>query len=433
MKFSFTDAICSLQNLLKINSVEDEPATLAPFGIGVRQALDYAIQLMQKLGLRVKDGDGYYAWGEVGEGELFGILAHLDVVPEGDGWTYPPYGGEVHNGAIYGRGALDNKGPIIAVLYALNKLLDEGLIPKKRIRVILGCDEESGWLCMDRYQQVEEMPVTGFSPDADFPVINAEKGIVNYNITLKVNSNIVDFAGGHRANMVPDYAIVKIKGANKELIVQAEQADMAVEQEDGLTIIIAKGKSAHGAHPYLGDNAICKLFQLLGYHYKEFGTLYKQFSQFDGAGLDLQLADIESGALTLNLGKAFLYEGLLNLSVNIRHPISFTKEYILEKLRATVAGDVQEEFYHLPLFVPKDNPLVVGLLKAYNDVTGEDAEPISIGGGTYARVLPLGVAFGPGLPGVPDTIHQADEHIDIDHFRLLTRVYYQAIKNLCFE
>jgi len=432
MKFNFADAVCALQKLLQIKSVEEEPAPLAPFGLGVRQALDYSIDLMRGLGLRVKDGQGYYAWGEVGEGELFGILAHLDVVPEGSGWSYPPYGGEVHNGAIYGRGALDDKGPVIAVLYALNKLLEEGLTPKVRIRIILGCDEESGWLCMDKYKEEEEMPAVGFSPDADFPVINAEKGIVYHDIKIKVSDDIIDFAGGHRANMVPDYAIVKIRGAAKELIAQAEQADMAIEQEGEKTTIIAKGRSAHGAHPELGDNAIIKLFKVLGNHYKDIGILYEQFCKYDGSGLGLQLSDIESGALTLNLGKAFLYKGVLNLSLDTRHPISYNKDDITKQLKQVVQGEVEQGFYHLPLFVPKDNPLVIGLLKAYNDVTGSNAQPISIGGGTYARVLPLGVAFGPGLPGVADTIHQADEHIDIEHFRLLTRIYYAAIKNLCF-
>jgi succinyl-diaminopimelate desuccinylase len=432
MKFSFTDAICALQDLLKINSVEAEPLPGAPFGAGVRQALDYSIALMQKIGLKVKDTDGYCAWGEIGQGELFGILAHLDVVPEGAGWTYPPYGGEIHNGSIYGRGALDDKGPVIAVLYALNKLLEEGLVPKRRIRIILGCDEESGWLCMDRYKKTEEMPAMGFSPDADFPVINAEKGIVYHDIKIRVNDDILDFAGGHRANIVPDYALVKLKEAPPALLEKAVKAGMVIDKEESGVTVIAKGKSAHGAHPELGDNAICKLFALLADQYAEFGRLYSQFNAYNGAGLGLEMRDKESGALTLNPGKARFFEGEIILSVDIRHPISYNKDDITAILKEKIAGEVEQVFFHLPLYVSPDNPLVAGLLKAYNDVTGQDALPVTIGGGTYARVLPLGVAFGPGLPGVPDTVHKADEHIEIEHFRLLTRIYYTAIKNLCF-
>ena len=272
----------------------------------------------------------------------------------------------------------------------------------------------------------------GFSPDADFPVINAEKGIVYHDIKIRVNDDILDFAGGHRANIVPDYALVKLKEAPPALLEKAVKAGMVIDKEESGVTVIAKGKSAHGAHPELGDNAICKLFALLADQYAEFGRLYAQFGAYNGAGLGLEMRDKESGALTLNPGKARFFEGEIILSVDIRHPISYKKDDITAILKEKIAGEVEQVFFHLPLYVSPDNPLVAGLLKAYNDVTGQDALPVTIGGGTYARVLPLGVAFGPGLPGVPDTVHKADEHIEIEHFRLLTRIYYTAIKNLCF-
>ena len=164
-----------LKEILRINSVQAPAENGMPFGKGAYDCLVYALDMMQKSGLTVKNIDGYCGWGEIGEGDLFGILCHLDVVPVGKGWRYPPFGATEENGKIYARGALDDKGPFMAAFFALERLLDEGLKPKKRIRFILGCNEESGWACMDRYKETEEMPALGFSPDADFPVINGEK------------------------------------------------------------------------------------------------------------------------------------------------------------------------------------------------------------------------------------------------------------------
>lgn len=431
MVFTFNDAIIALQDLIKMKSVQEPFSEGAPFGLELRKALDFSLDLLEKAGLKTKDVDGYCGWGEIGEGELFGILAHLDVVPEGNDWTYPPYGAEIHEDVLYGRGALDNKAPIIAVIYALNRLLEEGYKPKKRVRIILGCNEESGWKCMDRYSETEEMPVMGFSPDADFPVINAEKGIVYHEIKIKADDDILDFNGGFRANMVPDFASVTIK-EKPDIIEKAQSEGFSLKKVGNNIMITAKGVSAHGSHPDQGENAVIKLFKLLAPFYPEFQHLYECFNDYYGGGLGLDIEDEQSGRLTLNLGKVDFLEGFLILSLDIRHPISYNKDEMTTALQKKIQGEVTQGFYHLPLYVDKDNELIVKLLNAYNEVTKEKGKPIAIGGGTYARVLPMGVAFGPMLPDTPNVIHQANEHITLKHFKLLTDIYYKAIKDICF-
>ncbi|MCG0276560.1 MAG: Sapep family Mn(2+)-dependent dipeptidase, partial [Thermosediminibacteraceae bacterium] len=178
IKLNEEPLIKSVCEIIKIRSVEDAPAPGKPFGEGVARALEYALDLSRSFGFRTKNLDNYIGWAEWGEGaEMVGILVHLDVVPEGSGWTYPPFGGEIHDGKIYGRGAVDNKGPAMAALYALKTLKDAGVKFKRRVRVIFGTNEESGMKCIKYYLEHDEEPTMAFSPDAEYPIINGEKGI----------------------------------------------------------------------------------------------------------------------------------------------------------------------------------------------------------------------------------------------------------------
>ncbi len=422
-----------LKELLKTDSVEAPAKDGFPFGEGVAKCLDKALDILKKYGFRTKNGGYYYGYGEIGEGDLFGILTHLDVVPVGKGWTKDPFGATEQDGKIYARGALDDKSPFIACLIAVTKLLDEGFIPTKRVRFILGCDEESGWQCMDAYQKHEEMPALGISPDGDFPVINCEKGIVYHSFEYTKPDNMVYLKAGERANMVPDEAEAKIKICDgvKQLL---DGKDCSVEIDGEYALIKTKGVASHGSHPEGGVNALIKLLKILAPISTVCAEVSKAFSAYDGGNVPgLKISDEQSGSLTLNLGTAKTENGKIVFELDVRHPVTYKKEYVTEKLKAALTGKVTETFFHLPLYVDKNHVLVKTLLNAYNKVTGENAEPVAIGGGTYARVLPVGVAFGPCFPGGNSGMHCADEYVDINEFNKSVDIYYEALKELCFK
>lgn len=421
-----------LKEILKFESVQGEALPMAPFGIENRRCLDFSLKLMSGLGFETKDIEGYCGYGEVGSGEMFGVLCHLDVVPVGSGWTYPPFAATEVNNKIYARGALDDKGPFICCLYAVARLLSEGFVPKKRIRFILGCNEESGWKCMDRYVLTEELPKIGISPDSDFPVINCEKGIVYHKIIKKLPKGIISINGGSRANMVPDYVSAVL--SNKVYGEFILQAGVPFDYDkDGNILVNFTGKANHGSAPSGGDNAIYKLFKLLGQREEIFAQLYEIFSNHNGSKIGLNLKDEKSGDLTLNLGTIKTDSDKLIMELDIRHPISYDKDDITEILRRGLKDyKVEQTFFHKPLYVDENHFLVKTLLRAYNKVMNTNAKPITIGGGTYARVLPLGVAFGPIFPGSNAKIHCVDENIDLDDFYKAAEIYYNAIKELCF-
>lgn len=425
----YSKAIEFMKALIRFDTVEGEAETGAPFGRGNADCLRFALEKMAGFGFKTKNGEGYYGYGEIGEGELFGVLNHLDVVPIGSGWTKDPFGAEEIDGRVYGRGALDDKGPFAAALYAAIKLLSEGYTPKKRLRFILGCDEESGWKCMDAYVKNEEMPSVGFSPDGDFPVINCEKGIVYHEIFCPLPENYISILGGERANMVPNYAEATLIDCD-DIRNKPERSGVEYEARNGKIRVTAEGKSAHGSHPEQGENALIALLKKLDD--KALNKIYEAFRFSDGTGIGMKISDEESGALTLNLGCATTENGIIKFELDVRHPISFNKDEITAALKSTLPFEINQGFYHLPLYVPKDNSLVTALISAYNEVTGENAEPIAIGGGTYARVLPLGVAFGPCFPKGNNGMHCADEYMDLDDFKKMMDIYYLALKKLCF-
>lgn len=433
MNYSLNDAIRWLQELLRIKSVEEPAVPGGPFGQGVADSLNYALNLMNTLGFRTKNLDGYCGVADIGDGDMFGILVHLDVVPEGTGWSFPPYGAEIHDGKIYARGATDDKGPFVAALYAVVKLLQEGLIPSKQIRFILGCDEESGWKCIEHYNKVEQMPDIGISPDGDFPVINCEKGIVYHHLSFLLPEGIAEIYGGERANMVPDSAYCKAKYSDT-LFEQAIAAGVSAEKVGDFLVLRAEGVSAHGSHPDKGDNAIYKLFSALSAEYPIFCTLYDAFSDNCGEDIGLALSDEKSGMLTLNLGTCKVSEENIVCELDIRHPISYNKDEITAILQERLPCKVEQGFFHCPLYLDPQHALIKTLLKAYDEATNAKTQslPISIGGGTYARALKTGVAFGPMLPGMVSTMHEKDEYISLDHFELLVKIYYKAMKELCF-
>lgn len=434
MKDFFQEMIQKTMQLISIDSVQAKPCRQSPFGKGVAQCLDLICSTAKDMGMKVHNEDGYYCTCDVGEGETFGILGHIDVVPLGDGWSANPLG-EIKDGRIYGRGVLDDKGPMTCCLYAVHQLLEEGFEPNCKIRFIFGGNEESGWKCIERYNQVDVMPQKGFSPDGDFPVINCEKGLVGYDVYLNMPKGLLSVEGGSRGNVVMEKCTCVIEGE-----VTAKNKDVQAEVKDGRTYITALGKPAHASTPWEGDNALWHLLEFLSSELGgEYTFLKEKLCHNDGSGANIKLYDEKSGKLTFNVGVADIQQDgdgkdTLHLIIDVRHPVTYTKEEIMQILKETLnAKDVSVRNFHDPLYIDENNELVQNLLASYNEVTGENTKPITIGGGTYARALKCGVAFGPIFPNMKSTIHQKDESVSIKDFKKMYDVYYTAIKKLLFK
>lgn len=449
-----------LGELLKIPSVFDEKTmtTDHPFGIGINQALEYMLRLGKQEGFYVKNVDGYAGHIEFGEGdEVVGVLGHLDVVPAEKGWSNPPFDPIIKEGKLYARGAQDDKGPVMAAFVAMKLLKDLGYQPKKRIRLILGTDEERSWQGMAHYFEHEAMPVVGFSPDADFPVIHAEKGLIDGYITIhkgtkEHNSDtpvLHSFRGGDRLNMVPDEATAEISwGDRTELnylfqgFIHDTKYDGEIDETDEFCKINIKGKSAHAGQPSNGINAVIGLTQFLSglpFEADTIDTLTWIFAKFyDSGGVNLGISgeDLDSGKLTVNLGSLCFEKdkGRFQLGVNIRYPVTFSYDKdVVGKLQPElddVEGILDVEEHLKPLYLEKDHYLVEKLLNVYEKQTGQKGDAVSIGGGTYARSLATGVAFGAMFENSPNTAHQADEHIVISDLLKAIGIYAESLYEL---
>ncbi len=409
----------SLKKLISIPSVEGKPDGDKPFGKDVYDALDYTLSLAQSLGFETVNYDNYIGEAVYGEGEDLAILVHLDVVPAGklSEWKHPPFSATEENGRIYGRGAMDDKGPAITCLYAMKALKDQGFVPKKKIKLIFGCNEESGWKCIEHYKKVAKFPDYGFSPDADFPVLYAEKGILHVEFSFPVPEKIAFLKGGDRVNMVCDrveaVAPFDRKAAEK----------YGVKTENGKLVTL--GKSAHGSTPEKGVNA---LRPMLAYLEEAAGlpeTARKYL--FDDA-LSLKSLSDDTGHLTMSPDVAEIRDGKLFITVDFRYPSTADGQKILDSLKQI--SDYTVISHQLPLYNDKNGFLIQTLLSVYNETTGEHAEPIAIGGGTYARALKEGTAFGPQMAGEEETIHQPNEYVTEENLRLQFIMYKEAIRRL---
>ncbi|MFC0301225.1 dipeptidase PepV [Virgibacillus soli] len=452
------DLIKDLKGLLQIKSVLDEESKTAdaPLGQGVKDALQYMLDLGEEDGFTSKNVGNLAGHLEMGRGEkLLGILGHVDVVPEGDGWSVDPYSGVIKDGKIYARGSSDDKGPTIAAYYGMKIVKELGLPIEKRVRLIIGTDEESDWRCVDHYFEKEEMPTIGFVPDADFPIIYAEKGIADFDIVQPVKEKQMDathqllsFQSGRRYNMVPDFAEVRlqVQGETTELVQKYEaylnesgfKGDITEQGEELLFTLV--GVSAHGAEPRNGKNAGIHIAQFLqtldldesGKRYVQSVAAFYEKSRGEVFGIAYQ--DDVSGDLTINVG-VMNYEQNKGgrIGLNMRYPVTFKMDEGKEKIQAELEenGLRLENFSDSkPAYVEKDDPLIQTLQKVYEEQIGEKAELLSIGGGTYARALEHGVAFGALFPGREDVMHQKDEYAIVDDLLKATALYAQAIYEL---
>lgn len=444
------DIVQSLQESIRIRSVQADANEGMPFGEGVHRALEHCLTLSQSLGFKTVNVDNMIGYAEYGQGdEMVAVLGHLDVVPEGDGWSYPPYAAQIHDGKIYGRGAIDDKGPTIGALYALKAIQELKLPLSRRVRVIFGINEETGSNCVKYYvENGHELPVCGFTPDAEYPIINGEKGIVickyRRKLTGQGDLQIKSIKGGIAVNVVPDYAEAEIglpAGKAADIRKLAENIDeIEVEDKEDSMIIRAVGISAHGSTPEKGENAISHLLLFLGR--LDFTGETKEFIDFmnknigldlNGEGLGIYLEDEISGKFIFNLGKISGNAQEINIEINMRYPVMKTYEDFIDIFKEKMNFGKMEEIYlkhDKSLYVSPDNELIKKLQKVYEEKVGEKAELISIGGGTYAKAMDNIVAFGPIFKGDPMVEHKPDEFIGIDSLIRNVQIMAAAIYEL---
>jgi len=442
----FEKILNAIGRVIAINSVMGEPKDGMPFGEGPAKALEETLKIAEELGFTGVNVDNYAGHVEYGEGgKLYAILGHLDVVPEGDRerWTNDPFEFVIRDGKMYGRGVSDDKGPSIGALFALkiaSELVDK---PKNRVRVIFGTNEENGSQCLKYYFTKEPYPDAAVTPDGDFPAVFAEKGIVTYSISKKVSreysTKLVELKAGTAANVVPEecIAIVESDKLNEiAYLVSNYIGECKYECKiDGNKITIKSfGKSAHGAHPEAGINAAAGMLELLsridfGPENEAIKTLYERLGkEYYGVGLGISGQDDVSRKLTCNLGVLKLENDILTAVINIRHPIFFNVDMITSQIKEAMKGfEVERMSYSKPLYVSKDSDFMRLLLNIYREETGDLTEPISIGGGTYARSVPYGVAYGAVFPGEDTHMHQPDECWSLESFKRYIRIYTKLI------
>lgn len=436
-----------LQGWIRCGSIYDEATVTAerPFGEGVSKALEWIAQLAERDGFLVDRCNGYCTEITYGASpELVMVLGHADVVPLGAGWTKEPFGGIVENRILYGRGASDDKGPTLAAYYAL-KILKERNYPLKRtIRIVIGGNEESGSRCLQHYFQdlKRPHPMYGFTPDADFPLIYGEKGIMNYRFHGYLQDTILlELHSGVAANSVPDSAIAHLAGKPVDLH-QFEQflhrvgTSGNLEFKNNQTILTIQGKAAHGSTPEHGRNALALLLLFLADYTdsplaKHFAP---KFQTSDGKGLAIQFSGERMGALTMNLGLGSYENNHYSFILNIRYPIDCDSLVVSETLaqHALHEGEVMSD--SAPLYLDPSSPFIQTLLRIYQELSGDKiTQPMTIGGGTYARNTVNTIAYGMGFPNGghgSGNIHSPDESLAIDDLVLGTAIYLRALFEL---
>ncbi|MYL62708.1 dipeptidase PepV [Bacillus hwajinpoensis] len=447
-----------LEGLLKIESVLDEENRTedAPFGSEVKKALDYMLNLGKRDGYQTKNVEQVAGHLEFGQGEdIIGILCHVDVVPAGNDWTTPPFTPDVREGKMYARGAIDDKGPTIAAYWAMNIVKELYPALSKRVRMIVGTDEESSWRCVDTYFKHEEMPTMGFAPDAVFPIIHAEKGIADFEWIFPVNEEkketffLCSFHSGQRLNMVPDHAIAKCQSSEDQLLDVKKEFELFLNDKNlkgkatldkQLTLEI-HGVSVHGSAPHEGVNAAFRLAEFLeGLSLDQNGSAYINFitkwlqDDFTGERLGVSFKDNITGSLTMNAG-TFEYQASRQgrIGINLRYPVTCQFDHVkqtFEKVTGPMSVEMKVIDHMTPHHVPQDHELIQKLQHVYEKQTGKEAKLLSIGGGTYARSLNAGVAFGALFEGKPQLAHQKDEYVDIEDLLKAAAIYAEAIYEL---
>ncbi len=451
------ELLSDVRRLVEINSERLEAEEGMPFGRGAAHCLDEAESMLRGYGFKVKNYDHYVVTADLGpEERTLDILAHLDVVPAGDGWKITePFVMKCCDGRIYGRGTADDKGPALCALYAMRAIKELDIPLFGGVRLILGSDEECGSEDLDYYYETEPPAQMSFSPDADFPLINIEKGGLHsgFSSQMKTANNlprVLSIKGGTKGNVVADYADTWLEGISRleaERLAARFNAEyrtrFSVEEREGKIYVCARGETAHASTPEAGENAVTAILAYLAElplfddeTHRKIKALNKLFPHGDyyGKALGVDIEDARSGRTTLSLNilsyDGEQLEGRFDLRASIEANDENTTEVIKQKLKE--AGLTPEEgCLYKPHIVDESSTIVKGLLKAYSEITGEEGKPIAIGGGTYVHGIENGVAFGCAKEGIDNRMHGADEFMEIEQMLISCEIFAQAIINLC--
>ncbi len=444
----------TLKEFIRIESVKSAAQPNMPYGRAIFDALMYVQSTAERMDLDCVNMFGHLAYVDYGDGEeMLGILTHVDVVPKGDEWTMPAFEGIEKDGRIYGRGAIDNKGPAIAALYAIKALSDNCIQLGKKVRLIFGADEETTWTDMDYYKAHERLPDVAFSPDGEYPVINVEKGVIHIELSLSCPPTqgegvaLRTLNAGTSVNVVPNRAscVLHAPFALIQKSVEAYTCPLGAnltceEDETGCTRVNAAGKSAHGSRPEEGINAAASLLLYLNTlplsdgpaEHAVYTLAEKIGATLHGENMELNLSDEPSGDLTLNLGYIRMREGMMKVGLDVRYPVTYTREDVDVKIKKHLALFEYGCIHSInSLYVPEDSELIQTLKQVYKENTGEEPYCIAIGGATYARAFKNAVTFGPLFPGQPKVEHGPDEYMEISSLIKNAEIIADTIVRLC--
>ncbi|MDO5407478.1 MAG: Sapep family Mn(2+)-dependent dipeptidase [Eubacteriales bacterium] len=443
--------------LCRINSERMPAEEDMPYGPGPAECLDAALDMAEGYGFDVVDYDGYVGCVDLNEmPKQLDILAHLDVVPAGEGWEVTgPFDPIVKDGKLYGRGTADDKGPAVAALYAMRAVKELGIPLTKNVRLIMGTDEECGSSDIKHYYAVEkEAPMT-FSPDGEYPVVNVEKGRLSGHFTASFDPSealprLVSVKAGTKINVVPGKAKATVEGMDGAVLADAAKA---AETETGVTFelaqdgafctITAVGKGAHASTPEEGNNALTALLVLLCKlpfaacpqmdAVKSVAALMPH-GDVNGTTLGVDMTDEVSGRLTLAFSMLTVDASGLDGEFDSRVSVCGNEENVLNVVKAkmTESGlNFLTDSMSPPHMVDGDSEFVRTLLRAYETYTGKKGECLAIGGGTYVHSLKNGVAFGASMPGTDNKMHGADEFAVVEELVLSAKMFAQVIVDLC--
>lgn len=438
---NFPEMLEKLAEIIKIPSVGGNKLPLMPYGRKCAEVLKKFLEISDEEGFYIKNFDNYVGTVEFNENPVkLGVLCHLDVVPVSEeDWSYDPFGAQIDNGRMYGRGTIDDKGPAIAVLFAMKAIKDAGIDLTHNVRFIVGCDEERGSSDLDYYLKKEKVPEFVFTPDGDYPVINIEKGMIRFRFEKKIAmKHIRSINGGTVINAVPSLAEAVIS----DLTDLPAAENISIKQLDDGTHVIYKGSAAHASTPESGINAITGLIKYLSsleldetekHLFKALSDTFVH-GDFYGKGLNINMQDEKSGALTSVLS-IINYDGnTFEMKMDIRYPVCGNKDDIRSRAEEAISDagiTLYTDFANDPHCVDENSDFVQTLLKVYHEQTGNEAYCKSIGGGTYVHDIENGVAFGAEFPGEVNNMHGNDESVSLENLMLNTKIIANAIYEIC--
>ena len=436
------DIIRSAQELVMIPSMYSNDKSPYPFGEQIDNCLKKTLEICKGLGFRTFYGDGYYGYAEIGpiddSIDIVGVLCHIDVVPPGNmnDWVFDPFGARLHDGKIYGRGSQDDKGPTVSAIYALKAILDSNVHLAKRIRIIFGTDEETLWRDIAKYKERETFPKYCFTPDSKFPLINAEKALLQFKLRGR-SSTCLSLRGGTSINSVPDKILYSSRNNEEAGAIEKSlvKHDFEYSSENG--IITVFGKAAHASKVHLGTNSISRMCIALkdaGLNSPSTEFIANEIGEDYSAKKIFGICKDElSGKLTFNIAKIDVSCKGEEILVDCRIPVSIGKDFVVDSIVACCSKynlEYDEIDYLSPLYVPEESALVQTLQRVFFEHTGIDARPLSSGGTTYAKAFENCVAYGPIFPNQKKVEHQANEYISVENLVECSKIYSRALYEL---